>query len=48
MPPTPEEKKVLAETPRGAWALMLIAGALLLAGWLFLYFGRFLANGAVR
>lgn len=48
MPATPDEKRLLAETPRGAWVLMLIIGALLLAGWLFLYFGRFLGNGPVR
>ena len=48
MPPTPEERELLADTPRGAWALMLIVGSLLLAGWLLLYFSRFLGNGPVR
>ena len=46
--PTPEEKRLMAETPRGTWVLMLIIGALLVAGWLLLYFGRFLGNGPVR
>jgi len=48
MPPTPDEKRLLADAPRGAWVLMLIVGALLVVGWLALYFGRFLGNGAVR
>ena len=48
MPPTPDEKELLAETPKGTSVLMLIIGALLLAGWLVLYFGRFLGNGVVR
>ena len=46
--PTAEEKARMAEAPRGAYALMAIIGALLFAGWLLLYFGRFLANGPVR
>ena len=45
---TPEEKRLLEETPRGTWVLMLIIGFLLVAGWLLLYFGRFLGNGPVR
>jgi hypothetical protein len=48
MPPTPEDKRLLADAPNGAWALMLIVGALLFVGWLVLYFGRFLGNGVVR
>ena len=46
--PTPEEKRLMAETPRGTWVLMLVIGFLLVAGWLLLYFGRFLGNGPVR
>jgi hypothetical protein len=46
--PTPEEEALLAEAPRGTYALMLVIGALLLAGWAILYFGRFLAHGPVR
>jgi len=45
--PTPEEKRRMAETPRGTWVLMLIIGFLLVAGWALLYFGRFLGNGPV-
>jgi hypothetical protein len=47
-PPTPEEQRLLADAPRGAYALMLVVAALLFAGWAALYFGRFLANGPVR
>lgn len=46
--PTPQEKELLKDAPRGTWALMLVIGALLMAGWLILYFGRFLGNGVVR
>ncbi len=46
--PTPEEQRLLGDAPKGAWALMLVVAALLLAGWALLYFGRFLANGPVR
>jgi uncharacterized membrane protein len=48
MPPTRDERELLAATPRGTWILMLVIGGLLLAGWLALYFGRFLGNGVVR
>ncbi len=48
IPPSPDERRLLADTPRGAWVLMLIIGSLLLLGWLALYFGRFLGNGVVR
>ena len=46
--PTPEEKRLLVDAPRGTFALMLIVAALLFAGWAFLYFGRFLGQGPVR
>jgi hypothetical protein len=45
---TPEEKAALAEAPRGAFAVMIVIGILLLAGWLVLYFGRFIVAGPVR
>lgn len=47
-PPTPEEKALLADAPRGTYFLMIIIAVLLFAGWAILYFGRFLANGPVR
>jgi hypothetical protein len=45
---TAEEERLLADAPRGTYALMLIVAALLFVGWAVLYFGRFLANGPVR
>ena len=45
---TREEEQLLADAPKGTYALMLIAAALLFVGWAVLYFGRFLANGPVR
>ena len=47
-PPTPEEKALLADAPRGTYLLMVIIAVLLFAGWAILYFGRFLGNGPVR
>jgi hypothetical protein len=47
-PPTPEEKTVLAEAPRGTYVLMLLVAVVLFAGWAILYFGRFLGAGPVR
>jgi hypothetical protein len=46
--PTPEEKAILAEAPRGAFALMIFVAALLLAGWAALYLVGFLGNGPIR
>ncbi|HKB69775.1 MAG TPA: hypothetical protein VKH46_02965 [Thermoanaerobaculia bacterium] len=43
-----DEQEILAQAPRGTFALMLIVGFLLFAGWAALYFGRFLADGPVR
>jgi hypothetical protein len=46
--PSPEEAEILAEAPKGTFALMLLIAFLLFAGWALLYFGRFLAAGPVR
>jgi hypothetical protein len=46
--PTPEEKALLADAPRGTLALMIIVAVLLFVGWAVLYFGRFLGTGPVR
>ena len=40
-------ERVLKEVPRGALALCIIAVAILLACWLAIYFGVFLARGPV-
>jgi hypothetical protein len=46
--PTPEEKALMADTPRGTFVLMIVVAILLFAGWAALYFGRFLGNGPVH
>jgi hypothetical protein len=46
--PTREEEALLAETPKGTYAVMLVVAALLFAGWLYFYFGDFLRHGPVR
>ncbi|MEN8130004.1 MAG: hypothetical protein ABFS45_07370 [Pseudomonadota bacterium] len=43
-----EEKKILEMPPKGTWALMLLLAAALLGGWLWMYFGMFLAHGPVN
>jgi len=47
-PPTPEEKALLADAPRGTYVLMLVVAALLSVGWAVFYFGHFLGHGPVR
>jgi hypothetical protein len=42
-----EEKRVLELPPKGTWVLMLLLALALLAGWLLMYFGRFLPHGPV-
>ncbi len=46
--PTPEEKALMADAPRGTFVLMIVIAVLLFAGWAALYFGRFLGNGLVH
>ena len=46
--PTPEEKALMADAPRGTFVMMMVIAVLLFAGWAALYFGRFLGNGLVR
>ncbi len=46
--PTPEEKALMADAPKGTFVQMIIVALLLFAGWAVLYFGRFLGAGPVR
>jgi hypothetical protein len=47
--PSPEEEqKILDRLPWGTFALMLLVGALLFAGWAFMFFEMFLPNGPVN
>jgi len=45
--PTPEEKVLLAEAPKGTLVLMVAIAALLFVGWAAFYF-FFLSMGPVR
>lgn len=46
--PPEEEQKILASPPVGTFALLLLVGVLLLAGWAFMFFGMFLQHGPVN
>ncbi len=43
-----ERKKILESPPVGTWALMLIVGASMVIGWLFLYYGVFIPRGILN
>jgi len=43
-----EEQKILNSAPTGTFALMLLVGALLLAGWAYMFFFMFLEHGPVN
>lgn len=45
---TPEQKKALAEVPRGTWALTLSVVLLMFLAWMAMYVGKFLAQGPVN
>jgi len=42
-----EEEKIRNSAPRATFVLMLLMGALLLAGWAYMFFMMFLENGPV-
>ncbi len=42
-----EERRALEDAPKGTFALMLVLAAMFVAGWAYLYFGRFLVHGPV-
>ena len=43
-----EEKKILESPPLGTFALMLLVGALIFAGWLYMFFGMFMEHGPIN
>ena len=45
---TEEKQEILKTPPKGTFALMLLVGALLLGGWLFMFFSMFLEHGPVN
>lgn len=45
---TPEEKRGIPESPpRGTFTLLLVFAVLFMAGWLLLYFGRYMVLGPI-
>lgn len=45
---TPEEEKMITESPKGTWAILLIYAVVMVAGWCAMFFGYFLPHGAVQ
>jgi len=46
---TPEEQeKAIAEAPKGTLAILLVYAALMVAGWLYMFYGFFLLHGPVN
>ena len=43
-----EEQKILEGSPMGTFALLLVFAAIMVAGWAFMFFYMFLANGPVN
>ena len=43
-----EEKKILDSPPLGTFALLLLLGALMFAGWAYMFFGVLPVNGPIN
>ena len=43
-----EEQKILDSPPVGTFALMVLVGALIFIGWVYMFFGIFLEHGPVN
>ena len=43
-----EEQKILNSPPKGTFALMLLVGVLMFAGWAYMFFGMFLEHGPIN
>lgn len=43
-----QQRRLLEEPPRGTWALILVVGFAMLAGWLYFFFGLFMSHGPVN
>jgi hypothetical protein len=43
-----EEQKILNSPPKGTFALLLLVGALIFAGWIYMFFYMFLEHGPVK
>ena len=46
---TPEEQEeAIAEAPKGTWAILLVYAAIMVIGWLAMFYGFFLPHGPVN
>jgi hypothetical protein len=45
---SPQEQEAIKDAPKGTYALMLLAGALMAAGWVYMFFFMFLQHGPVN
>ena len=43
-----EQRRILEAPPRGTWAIILVVGLAMLAGWLYFFFGLFVSHGPVN
>lgn len=44
---TPEEQEAIKDAPKGTFALMLVLGAAIAAGWAYMFFFMFLKHGPI-
>ena len=44
---SPEQQAAIKDAPKGTFALMLLVGVLIAAGWVFMFFFMFLKHGPV-
>ena len=42
---SPEQEEAIKDAPKGTFALMLLIGVLIAAGWVFMFFFMFLKHG---
>jgi hypothetical protein len=42
-----QKREILEAPPRGTWAIILLIGLAMLAGWLYFFFGLFMSHGPV-
>jgi hypothetical protein len=44
---SPEEQEAIKDAPKGTYALMLLVAAVMMAGWVYMFFFMFLDHGPV-
>lgn len=43
-----ERQRIMESPPKGTWAIILILGVAMLAGWLYFFFGLWMSHGPVN